>query len=86
MSEFLLGLCITLIFLIFACLGRAATASETLDRLLALNTFGIIIVALLAVSACLTETYFLDAAVVSALVSFVITISVAKDLEKGRLS
>lgn len=86
MPEFLLGISITLTVLIFVCLGRAAMAPSALDRLLALNSLGIKIVALLAVVASLTETYFLDAAIACALVSFLTTISVARYLEKGRVS
>ena len=86
MAELLPGLCIPLIFLIFACLGRAATGPTAIDRLLAINSLGIRIVALLAVVASLTETYFLDAAIACALVSFLTTISVARYLEKGRVS
>lgn len=86
MAEFLPGLCIPLIFLIFACLGRAATGPTAIDRLLAINSLGIRIVALLAVSACIFETYFLDAAIACALVIFLTTISVARYLEKDKLS
>lgn len=86
MPEFLLGFCIILTLLIFACLGRAATAPAALDRLLALHSLGIKMVALLAAIAFLTETYFLDAAVVCALVIFLTTISMARYLEKGRLT
>lgn len=87
MTGFLLGICIALVVLTFACLGRAAVGPSAIDRVLAINIIGTKTVAIITVvSYVFGETFFLDVAIVYALISFLMTISVAKYLETGNLS
>jgi len=87
MTEFMVGICVILITLTFACLGRAIVGPSAIDRLLAINIIGTKTVAIIAVvSYTFGETFFLDVAIVYALISFLLTICVAKYLEADNLS
>lgn len=87
MTSFMLGICICLVSLTFVCMGRAVVGPSAIDRVLAINIIGTKTVAIITiVSFVFGETFFLDVAIVYALISFLMTISVAKYLETGNLS
>lgn len=87
MTDFMLGTCVALVLLTFACIGRAVVGPTAIDRVLSINIIGTKTVAIITIiSFVFGETFFLDVAVVYALISFLMTISVAKYLETGNLS
>ena len=81
-----MGVCVALIALTFACMGRAAVGPTAMDRLMAINIIGTKTVAIICViSLVFNEDFFLDVAIVYALISFLTTIAVAKYLQTGSL-
>lgn len=75
-----------LLILTFLCLIRAALGPTTADRVVAINVIGtktMVIIAL--VSFIFGQEFFLDVSLVYALIAFVLTIGVAKYMEKGAL-
>lgn len=75
-----------LMVLTFLCLTRAALGPTAADRVVAINVIGtktMVIIAL--VSFLFGQQFFLDVALVYALIAFVMTIGVAKYMEKGAL-
>ncbi len=77
---------IMLMVLTFLCLIRAAIGPTTADRVVAINVIGtktMVIIAL--VSFISRQEFFLDVSLVYALIAFVLTIGVAKYMEKGAL-
>lgn len=85
--EFLYGLGAVLVMLmIFMSLIRALIGPSAPDRVAAINIIGtktLIIITLIAF--IYNQQYFLDIAMIYALMSFITTIGVAKYLEKGAL-
>lgn len=74
----LLFLCMT----IFLCLFRAVKGPSAADRLIAINVIGTkTIVLILIVSFIIHETYFVDVALVYALISFITSIVISKFIE-----
>jgi multicomponent Na+:H+ antiporter subunit F len=70
----------------FLCLYRAVLGPTAADRVVAINVIGTKAVVIISiVSLVLHEAYFLDVAMVYALISFVATVGIAKYLEKGSL-
>ena len=68
-------LCIT----IFLCILRAVKGPTAGDRLIAINVVGTkTIILILIVSFIIHETYFIDVALVYALISFIASIVIAK--------
>lgn len=70
----------------FLCLYRAVLGPTAADRVVAINVIGtkaVVIISL--VSLALRQEFFLDVAMVYALISFVSTVGIAKYLEKGTL-
>lgn len=64
---------------IFICMFRAIKGPSAADRLIAVNVIGTkTIVLILIVSILLNETYFIDVAIVYALISFLSSIIIAK--------
>lgn len=87
MTNFFIAVCVGLIALMFACLARAVVGPTAIDRLLAINIIGTKTVTVIAViSYVFGEAFFLDAAIVYALISFLMTVTVAKYLETGNIS
>lgn len=87
MAEFYIGICVALVVLTFFCLGRAVVGPTAIDRVLAINIIGTKTIAIISIiSFVFNETFFLDVAIVYALISFLMTIAVAKYLETGNLS
>ncbi len=77
---------IILLLLTFLCLTRAALGPTVADRVAAINVIGTKTMVLIAlVSFIFGQEFFLDVALVYALIAFVMTIGVAKYLEKGAL-
>jgi len=75
-----------LLALTFLCLLRAAVGPTAADRVAAINVIGtktMVIIGL--VSFIFGQEFFLDVALVYALIAFVMTIGVAKYMEKGAL-
>ena len=67
---------------IFVCMFRAVKGPSAADRLIAINVIGTkTIVLILIVSFLLNETYFVDVAIVYALISFLSSIVIAKFIE-----
>lgn len=70
----------------FLCLYRAAVGPTAPDRVVSINIIGtktVVIISL--VSLVLHQEFFLDVALVYALISFIATIGIAKYMEKGAL-
>ncbi|MBT9171771.1 MAG: Na(+)/H(+) antiporter subunit F [Syntrophomonadaceae bacterium] len=70
----------------FLCLFRAVLGPSAADRVVAINVIGtkaVVIISL--ISFAFHQEYFLDVAIVYALISFVATVGIAKYLEKGSL-
>ncbi len=87
MAEFYIGVCVALVGLTFACLGRAVMGPTAIDRVLSINIIGTKTIAIISViSFAFNETFFLDVAIIYALISFLMTITVAKYLETGNIS
>lgn len=64
---------------IFICMFRAIKGPSAADRLIAINVIGTkTIVLILIVSVLLNETYFVDVAIVYALISFLSSVLIAK--------
>ncbi|NLY10816.1 MAG: cation:proton antiporter [Firmicutes bacterium] len=75
-----------LVFMLFFCLFRAVVGPTVPDRVAAINLIGTKTVALLVLIAIATEQhFFFDVALVYALISFLMTVGMAKYFEKGRL-
>lgn len=76
----ILFLCTT----IFLCMYRAVKGPTAADRLIAINVIGTkTIVIILIVSFILSETYFVDVALVYALISFLASIVISRVIEKS---
>lgn len=77
---------IILTFATFLCLYRAAAGPTASDRVVSINVIGTKTVVIIAIiSLVFHQEFFLDVALVYALISFVATIGVSKYLEKGAL-
>lgn len=69
---------------IFICMFRAVKGPSAADRLIAINVIGTkTIVLIIIVSFLLNETYFVDVAIVYALISFLSSIVIAKYIESS---
>jgi multicomponent Na+:H+ antiporter subunit F len=70
----------------FLCLFRAVLGPSAADRVVAINVIGTkAVVIICLISFAFHQEYFLDVAIVYALISFVATVGIAKYLEKGSL-
>jgi len=86
MEMFLIGVSIALVILAFLCLINAYRGPTVVDRIVAINVIGTKTVVIMALVAYITNSpYFLDVALVYALISFLATLGLAKFLEKGHL-
>ena len=73
--------------LIFLSLIRGIIGPSSLDRIIVINVIGTKTVSIMVLFAIVfSEHYFVDIALVYALISFIASISVAKYLEKGTIS
>ncbi len=77
---------ILILVMIFFCLGRAIVGPTAPDRVAAINMIGVKAVVIIAfITFIFDYLYYLDIAMVYALMSFIATIGVAKYMEKGAL-
>ncbi|MGH4119903.1 monovalent cation/H+ antiporter complex subunit F [Clostridium sp.] len=84
MSKLLVFSILFLSVTIFICMFRAIKGPTAADRLIAINVIGTkTIVLILIVSFLLHETYFVDVAIVYALISFLSSIVIAKVIENS---
>ncbi len=84
MSKLLTFSILFLSVTIFICMFRAIKGPSAADRLIAINVIGTkTIVLILIVSFLLNETYFVDVAIVYALISFLSSIVIAKFIENS---
>lgn len=84
MSKLLVFSILFLSVTIFICMFRAIKGPTAADRLIAINVIGTkTIVLILIVSFLLHETYFVDVAIVYALISFLSSIVIAKVIESS---
>jgi multicomponent Na+:H+ antiporter subunit F len=78
--------CLALLVVMGMVLARAAMGPHVYDRILAVNSFGTLTVALIAVYGFLTDRPdFLDISLVYALINFIGTIAVTKYVGSSRL-
>ena len=71
-------------FTLVGCIVRAVKGPTPADRVIAVNVIGTkTIVVLVAVAVLLKQTYFVDVALVYALISFVSTVFIADYLKKS---
>ncbi|PKM79240.1 MAG: cation:proton antiporter [Firmicutes bacterium HGW-Firmicutes-13] len=78
--------CIFLVLMTFLCLYRAYVGPTVADRVISINVISTkAVVIMVLVSIIYHKEYFLDIAMVYALIAFLSTIGVAKYLQKGVL-
>ncbi len=87
LGSFLFGCgAIAIMLLIFLSLYRAVKGPTAPDRVVAINVIGTKTVLLITlISRLYGQEYYLDIAVIYALMSFIATVGIAKYLEKGAL-
>lgn len=79
MTTILVGACLYLSITIFLCLYRGVKGPTLADRIVAINVIGTKTVVVIAiVSYAINEKYFLDVALVYALISFLATVYISK--------
>ncbi|MBS3985736.1 MAG: hypothetical protein KGZ66_09070 [Selenomonadales bacterium] len=83
----LLVTCLGLMLLTFASLYRAVVGPTPADRVVAINVIGTkTVVVLMLIGYIFHEVpYYLDVAIVYALISFLLTIGVARYIERGTI-
>ncbi|QNO13626.1 cation:proton antiporter [Alkalicella caledoniensis] len=82
MDNIFIGTSIALMLLVFVCLYRAIIGPRAIDRVISINIIGtkaLVIISL--ISLVFNETFFIDVAVVYALISFIMTIGVSKYID-----
>ena len=78
--------CLAILAVMAMALARAVMGPEVYDRILAVNTFGTLTVALIAVFGFLTDRpEFLDISLVYALINFIGTVAVTKYVRYSHL-
>jgi multicomponent Na+:H+ antiporter subunit F len=83
MSEVLHGMMVVLVFSMALCFVRLIRGPELPDRVVALDTIGVHVVALAAVySIRMGQVIFLEVAVVAALLAFLGTVAFGRYLEQ----
>lgn len=86
MQQINLVATVLLLILTFFCLLRAALGPTAADRVAAINVIGTKTMVLIAMASFISgQEYFLDVALVYALIAFIMTLGVARYLEKGSL-
>lgn len=77
-----IGTSIALMILVFICLYRAIVGPRAIDRVISINIIGtkaLVIISL--ISLVFNEAFYLDVAIVYALISFIMTIGVSKYID-----
>ncbi len=84
MSGLLHAVSLGILVLLFACLWRAALGPTVADRVVAINVISTKTMVLIAITSSLfSEEFFLDVAMVYAIIGFVATVGVAKYIERS---
>ncbi len=87
MSSILIGGSYCLVVLLFLCLVRAFIGPSVQDRVAAINLIGTkTVIFMVFVAIATDQLFFFDVALVYALISFLMTVGMAKYMEKGSLS
>ena len=82
MDNVFVATAITLMLLVFVCLYRAIIGPRAIDRVISINIIGTkALVILSLISLVFNETFYLDVAVVYALISFIMTVGVSKYID-----
>lgn len=82
MKSYLLGVALVIAFNAFLCLYRAVLGPTVQDRLLAVNVVGTkTLIVVVLVTYIFNESYFLDVAMVYALLNMVVTVALSRYLE-----
>lgn len=82
MDNFFVAISIALMVLIFVCLYRAIIGPRAIDRVISINIIGTKALVILAlISLVFNEAFYLDVAIVYALISFIMTIGVSKYID-----
>lgn len=77
---------VLLLLLTFLCLLRAVLGPTAADRVAAINVIGTKTMVLIALVSFISgQEYFIDVALIYALIAFVMTLGVARFLERGTL-
>ena len=85
-EQVMIGTAIIMAIATFLCLYRAVVGPTEADRVVSINIIGtktVVIISIIAV--VFGQDFFLDVALVYALISFATTIGIAKYMEKGAL-
>ncbi|MDR5659337.1 monovalent cation/H+ antiporter complex subunit F [Serpentinicella sp. ANB-PHB4] len=86
MNMVLIGITIFLALLTIVCLYRAYVGPTSADRVVSINVISTKITTLIALLAIITgEDTFVDVSLVYAMIGFIMTVCVAKYIEKGKL-
>jgi multicomponent Na+:H+ antiporter subunit F len=86
LGNVFIGVGVVVMVATFFCLYRAVVGPSEADRVVSINIIGtktVVIISL--VSLVFHQEFFLDVALVYALISFIATIGIAKYMEKGAL-
>lgn len=82
MNKLLVFAILFLSVTIFLCIFRAIKGPSAADRLVAINVVGTkTIILILIVSFIIRETYFIDVSLVYALISFIASVVIAKNVK-----
>lgn len=82
MNKLLIFAILFLSVTIFLCIFRALKGPSAADRLVAINVIGTkTIILILIVSFIIRETYFIDVSLVYALISFIASVVIAKNVK-----
>ena len=84
MKTFFLAVALVLVVNAFLCLIRAVRGPTVPDRILAVNVIGTkTLVVLILISYMFGRSFYIDVAVVYALLNFVVTLAASRYLESG---
>ncbi|MCW3491366.1 cation:proton antiporter [Dethiobacter alkaliphilus] len=85
-EQIMIGTGIIMAIATFLCLYRAVVGPSEADRVVSINIIGTKTVVIISIVAMVfDQEFFLDVAMVYALISFATTIGIAKYMEKGAL-
>lgn len=86
MNQFLIGLTIAIIGLIFVSMYRVVKGPTIADRVVAINVIATkITIAIVVISILTNQQTYIDVALVYALIGFIASIAIIRYLEKGKV-
>lgn len=86
MNQFLIGLTIAIIGLIFISMYRVVKGPSIADRVVAINVIATkITIAIVVISILTNQQSYIDVALVYALIGFIASIAIIRYLEKGKV-